>query len=165
MTTDPASLENLHDIVTPEAAGWWPLAPGWYGVALLVLILSAWYVVRRLRRWRRNAYRREALAALALLNARSDRADGRASVLAEAATLLRRVALSAYPRTQVATLGGDRWLAFLDETGGRGEFAGGAGRVLLAAAYRPFEVPAPDAVEAALLLCERWIRRHRAGPA
>jgi hypothetical protein len=162
MARDPASLENLQDIVVPEAVAWWPVAPGWYGIAFSVLAFSGWYAYRRLRRWHRDAYRREALQALAQLKARARPGAGSA-VLAEAATLLRRVALSAYPRSRVAALGGERWLSFLDETGGGGAFADGAGRVLLAAAYRPAEAPAADDVHAALLLCERWIRAHQAG--
>lgn len=162
MARDPASLENLHDIVVPPAVAWWPVAPGWYGVAIVLLAVCGWFLARRLRRWRRNAYRREALRALAQLQADGVQ-GGVADVLPQAALLLRRVALSAYPRRQVAALYGDRWLEFLDRTGGHGAFAGAAGRVLLAGAYRPAEAPAPDAVAAALRACERWIRCHRIG--
>jgi hypothetical protein len=165
MGRDPASLENLHDIVVPEAVGWWPVAPGWYVLALLVITVVVWFGFRRLRRWRRNAYRREALKALAALEADGIPVGTESAVLAQAAILLRRVALSAYPRRQVATLVGERWLAFLDETSGGGAFAAGPGRVLLEGAYQPALPVAGEAVHAALVLCADWIRSHRSGGA
>lgn len=163
MVNDAASLDNLQDIVVPQAVAWWPPAPGWYGVALLTAALAGWLVIRWLGRWRRDAYRREALKTLARLRAVAAREGAPCSILTETATLLRRVALSAYPRHRVVPLSGEAWLDFLDETGGGGAFASGAGRVLLDAAYRSDDPPPPGAVDAALSLAESWIRFHRRG--
>ena len=59
-TPDPASLQNLNDIVLPEAVSWWPLANGWYYLFGVLLLLLAWFAYRMIRSWRRNGYRREA---------------------------------------------------------------------------------------------------------
>ncbi len=106
MNPDPASLDNLRDIVVPEAVSWWPFAPGWYGLILAALVVLAVLVWRQFRRWKQNAYRREALDALR-----------QASSTAEIANLLKRTALSAFPRAQVAGLTGEAWCDWLETTG------------------------------------------------
>ena len=59
--SDPGSLQNLNDIVLPDAVAWWPPAPGWYAVLAVLLALLLWLSFRALRAWRRNIYRRQAL--------------------------------------------------------------------------------------------------------
>ena len=149
-----ASLDNLHDIVMPEAVSWWPLAPGWYVLLVIVVGLAINFAIRAMRRYRRNAYRREALAML--LNASADPS----SLSSEVAVLLKRTALSAFPREQVASLTGEGWLAFLDRTGATKDFSQGAGRVLGGGQYG---VDALSEFESAALLSAAvsWIRNHR----
>ena len=55
----------------------------------------------------------------AALQASLDREDGRAAALAELAVLLKRTALSSWPRDEVAALSGPAWIAFLRHQGGR----------------------------------------------
>ena len=101
---DAASLQNLHDIVTPGPLPWWPPAPGWYvliaavAIALLILLWKVW------RHWLDNRYRGEALRELAKIG------EGRpVGGLREAPELLKRAALSAWPRETVASLVGQDW--------------------------------------------------------
>ena len=77
-------------------------------------------------------------------------------LLPQLSVLLRRVAITRFPRHHVAALTGERWLAFLDSTLGDGSpFQSGSGRALHDGPYaRRAEVD----VEALLALCERWIR-------
>ena len=77
--------------------------------------------------------------------------------MAEVSTLLKRVALARYPRTDVASLTGQGWLDFLDRNGGAGRFADGPGKVLAEGPYAP--APTFDA-EALLALTGDWIRRN-----
>ena len=104
--SDPADLSNLRDIVVPppcrsgrrRRAGGWSARPA--------SVAAGFAVVAAVRHWQRNAYRREALRAL-------ETADGR-----DISAILKRAALAAFPREQVASLNGAAWLAFLDRTGG-----------------------------------------------
>ena len=41
-TGDPASLQNLNDIVALGPVPWWPPAPGWYFVIAVVTGLLLW---------------------------------------------------------------------------------------------------------------------------
>ncbi|MEB6377859.1 DUF4381 domain-containing protein [Leclercia adecarboxylata] len=48
----------------PQSISWFPLPPGWWVAGAVVLILVLLLALFRFARWRRNAWRREALAAL-----------------------------------------------------------------------------------------------------
>ena len=156
---DTTSLQNLHDIVVPGPLAWWPPAPGWYVViviaagALLVLLWNAW------RHWRRNRYRGEALRELARI--------GRTGDLRELPVLLKRAALSAWPRESVAGLAGADWHRFLDESANTDRFGSGAGEVLERLAYASGSDSPPSEREAAAVLdaARFWLKRHRAPPA
>ena len=161
-SSDPANLANLHDIVVPEAVSWWPLAPAWYAIAVVILVVSVWFVARSAYRWHRNAYRRDALTQLQQLKATIS-PETAASVLGELATLMRRVALTVYPRTQIAGLTGDAWLNFLDASADTTEFANDSGRRLMAAAYETqTRITTSDAAKLVELV-EHWVMQHR-GP-
>ena len=135
----PASEPDLIPLV-PQTAGWTVLAV----LLLLGLALLGW---RFFRRYRANAYRRAALAEL-------DEAGNDPAAMAE---LLRRTALAAYSRTEVASLNGPAWLAFLDESLGGSGFRSGPGHVLADAPYRPVTHAPPGLQD----LTRRWIRHHR----
>jgi hypothetical protein len=105
MTQDPGSLSNLRDIATPPPVPWWPLAPGCYVVITLAAVALLFFAIRGWRRWKANAYRREALRVLQA-----------ASASTEIATILKRTALAAYPRTEVASLTGDAWCDWLEKS-------------------------------------------------
>ena len=51
----PATPLPLKDIHLPEAIGWWPLAPGWW-ILLLLIGLLIFAVVIWLRRLARQAF-------------------------------------------------------------------------------------------------------------
>ena len=100
---DPSTdLDRLHDLVLPPEISWWPLAPGWYFVAVAVLIVLGVLGFRCFKRWRANAYRR---AALHELESASD--------LPSIAAILRRTALVAEPRSFVAGKTGASWVEWL----------------------------------------------------
>lgn len=137
--SDPlAELRGYHP---PDPVSWWPPAPGWWLLALLIVGLLIWVTVwalgaRRRRRLARAAPR-AALDELAALRAAHARDGDAAAFACGLSRLLRRFALARYPRRAVAGLSGEDWLAFLDAHGGGGRFQAGPGRALLTAPYRP----------------------------
>lgn len=139
MQEDPASLQNLHDIVIPEAPPLWPLAPGvWVllvtGLAVLAALMLLWWRARK-----RNAYRR---AGRALLE--------HAGSVREVHIILKRVALAVWPRPEVAPLYGNEWAAFLDGSCPRTRFGS-------MAAAPDEDGPPPELRRDA----RRWISHHR----
>lgn len=164
MSADRTSLEYLHDIVVPAPTPWWPPAPGWYWVMGLLALLTAVLLWRAIVYWQRNRYRREALAELARIETAAQTAgpgeNSTNTALPALAELLKRTALTAYPRAQVAALTGPAWFAFLDATGGT-RFSAGAGAALAQANYQTGERE-DSAVHTADIACEvrRWIKQH-----
>lgn len=145
-------LTELRDIHLPEPVSWWPPAPGWWVVAALASLLVG-LLYLGYRRHRRNRWRRSALAALARLSEAMPE-----TLPADLSVLLRRVAITRFPRREVAGLTGQDWLAFLDRTLDGGEaFRSGAGRILLHGPYRQRGMALDS--RALLALCERWIRQ------
>lgn len=152
MNPDPASLDRLHDLISPPAVSWWPPAPGWLWLGAFVLLLGLVFVLRFFKHWQRNRYRREALAELA----------GAGSNPGQMAELLKRTALSVYAREKVASLTGPSWLAFLDRSAGMKAFVQGPGNRLEGLAYDPRlwdKLDKEDLLELKNLAAE-WIRKH-----
>ncbi len=158
-----SGLEKLHEIVLPDPVSWRPQTVGWYVVFGLIGVLIAWWVYGRFRRYRENRYRRFALSELAVIEGELQQPEKRAKALAEIPVLLKRTALAAFPRSDVAALSGEKWLAFLDKTMGGKGFTEDEGRLLPELAYAP--VPRisklPDETIGKLLqIVRRWIKRH-----
>ena len=145
--TEPVSLVDLIDQLVdppvPEPVSMVPETAGWWIVGAVAALALAWGVRRLWLHWRANAYRREALMALASTG------DDPATI----ATILRRTALAGYRRREVAGLAGEDWIAFLRKTG---RFPESAGEALLRAPY----APGADAGELRRV-AETWIRTHR----
>lgn len=151
----PQLLDLMHEIVIPEPVAWIPQTAGWWvalGWLLAVILLVAVSVRRRRRR---NRYRRDALRALQAVGANGDLAPQESA--RAVAEILKRAALAAYPRDQVASLHGDAWARFLRESSGNDGQVQGAAKQLAAAAYRP-DADGGQILEPA----KRWVRLHRA---
>jgi hypothetical protein len=146
----PELLELLEPIVLPEPVSLLPQTPGWWVLAGWLLTLALIAIWQRRRRWQANRYRRQAQAEIdALL---SDCAPTSAAI----AAVVKRTALAVYPRSQVASLTGSEWAAFLEHScDGDPEVAASAQQLALAA-YRP-DIDPDSIVESA----RRWIECHR----
>ena len=159
---DPASLQNLNDIVLPATVGWWPLASGWYFLIGLSLLALTWLSYRSLQRWINNRYRRAALTELQLLAVDTQNADKRDSSLRQLPVLLKRTALSAYPRNQVASLSGNDWYVFLNAQVKRPAFSDAAINLLDHLAYSTDDLSSVDtqATTALFEAINHWLRHH-----
>ena len=106
-------LNQLQDIQLPDPVGWWPLSYTWWLLIFMVgtlLVGLIWYYFDQKKR---NAYRAEALAYLRVLESRPNNPNQQ---LLEINRLLKQVALTCYPRTDVAPLNDQAWLNFLAKT-------------------------------------------------
>ncbi len=109
-------LAQLRDIHSPEAIGWWPLAPGWYLLAIVLLVILMAVIFFFVRRYSNGRARRQALKILATYQQQHQREMNGQLSAARVSELLKRVALVYYPRADVASLTGDAWLRFLSTT-------------------------------------------------
>ena len=140
---DPQALP-LRGLHLPEPVGWWPLAPGWWVLIAILVVASGLLIRIGLRRRAHSAARRKALRQLE--ESRSAYAyHGNPVVLGtEVSELLRRTMLAYAPRSEVAGLTGDAWLAWLDRDLDEPQFREGPGRSLLELPYRNPETLADD---------------------
>ncbi len=139
-------LNKLVEPGDPPPVSMMPQTWGWGFLAMVAGILAVLSIVYFYRRWCANAYRRSALGAL-------EQAHGAPE---EIAAILRRTALAAFPRKDVAGLTGADWLRFLSSTCKKSPFDGAVGDALLLAPYR--DIPPSAELEDA---AARWIRSHR----
>ncbi|MBK0326376.1 DUF4381 domain-containing protein [Rhodobacteraceae bacterium F11138] len=140
-------LDRLEPVPEPPPVPMIPQTVGWVWLGIAVLAVVALWLRRMLRHRQASAYRRAALRAL--------QAAGEDP--AAIAAVLRRTALMAFPRSQIAGLTGANWLAFLDRTMSGNGFSQGPGQVLAQAPYRDCD-PQPGLSN----LAKDWIMRHRA---
>jgi hypothetical protein len=126
----------LKDIHLPEAIGWWPPAPGWWLLPLVVVLHTAQTLLKNLSK------QTDALQTLTALSA-----------------LLRRTAISIDGRSHVAGLRGIDWLEYLDRSLPEQPFSQGIGRCLADAHYRPNVADDVD-LPALITLCERWLKQQ-----
>ena len=130
---------KLRDIHLPGDPSFWPLAPGWWLLLILVLLIGAWLVLKLLRRMKQKKHQQQILNEYTqletkLLNNPNNEAIANINIF------LRRLAISKYPRSDIASLTGANWLQFLDESGNTQEFSKGIGRILVDAPYQSGEL-------------------------
>ena len=144
----------LKDIHLPEAIGWWPPAIGWWLLAVLIPLSIAFLYWLHKRLTRRTAIKtaKNNLAAI-----KSNPALDNSKKLHELSMLIRRVAISVNPRTEVASLTGRQWLAFLDSSVKGSPFSEGCGQLLTDAPYRNTS-PGELEITQLISLCEDWLK-------
>ncbi len=102
-------VRDFNEIVPAAGVDWMPQTIGWYVLALALGIVLLQRLLRALRQWLRNRYRREALRRLDAIAAQS------ALSLSAINALLKTTAMVAASREEVASLTGKAWLSWLAE--------------------------------------------------
>ena len=119
-------LEQLADIHLPGAVPFWPPAPGWWVLTLVVIAVAIWASLRYLQAYRQRQICAHALNELdRVYDGFKQRQAADESALNEARleylnhvnAVLRRVAIWHYPANEVASLGGRAWVDFIREKG------------------------------------------------
>lgn len=146
----------LRDIHLPADPSWWPPAPGWWILLTLLAFVTVGigylYWHRQQMKLSSVSLARESLLALRLQYAGEHNAQ---VLVRELSVLLRRLSISTFPRVDTASLTGEAWLQFLDNTMSGQQFVQGAGRILIDAPYRA-EFKAGE-LDSLLDLCDAWI--------
>jgi hypothetical protein len=152
----PELIDQLADVAVPASVSYTPETSGWWVLAALLALGVALAAMIIIRRRRRNQYRRLALNELQAIETRSSDAGALHAV----AALVRRTALSVYPREEVAHLYGEAWQEFLNNS--TTTDLGPGVHDLVNAPYRPTNAVAADALRESLTSARRWIERHHA---
>lgn len=102
-------VRDFNEIVPAAVVDWMPQTVGWYVLAVALGIVLSRRLLRALRQWLRNRYRREALRRLDAIAAQT------ALSLPAINALLKTTAMVAASREEVASLTGKAWLNWLAE--------------------------------------------------
>lgn len=149
-------LSQLKDIHYPKAISFWPLATGWYlviAVFFACLLIGLFIYLRHLKK---TAMRRKILRKIS--DMRQQLSDHDKNFFEELSILLKRAALYAFPREEVASLYGESWLKFLDRTFNNTQaFTQGVGKILGTA---PYQNHYDFQREEFFSLIEAWVKKN-----
>lgn len=155
-------LAALHPLREPGLIGWWPLAPGWWILIVITIGLLAAVALFFYRRYRANAYRRQAMLQLEGLHKDWLSSNDSRSYLTGINALLKSVALRVYPLPDVASSNGDAWVDFLNLTLTAKGGNSGLPKNFASAVYQA-TVPDLD-FDDIHHNASVWIKQHRATP-
>jgi len=157
MTAVPNNLlARLYDISGLDYIGWWPLAPGWWAVLAIAMILAGVAYLRR-RAYQRS-WKGDALRALTALDKRLVGGNAQESAAA-LSVLLRRVAMQCSSRAECAGLKGADWLRWLTKKDPGGFDWASHGSLLIEAPYAPpGRNISPQSVKILIRAAMRWVR-------
>ncbi|WP_323815663.1 DUF4381 domain-containing protein [Cellvibrio sp. NN19] len=154
------SLDALKELPLPPVVPYTPQTIGWVILAAVVIVLICWNLWRNYQYRLANRYRVEALAELDQIE---QALGSHPSAAAQLPTLIKRVALTAAPRADIAALSGDAWLQWLDASLPQAGFLDAPGKLIPALAYSSpanSQIANPKELHALLALTRRWIREH-----
>ena len=145
---------ELRDIHLPDVSLWWPPAPGWWLLALL-LVLFALTLPWLRRRFRYKPLSRLSLREFELIREAHANGQSAQATVSQVARLLRRVLISYRGRGGHAASTGEDWLAELEQLAPRHGFSDDQLRLLTRDRYRAH---LDCDVDGLLRACESWIR-------
>ena len=148
-------IAQLIEIPLPPAISWWPLAPGWYLVLLLAIVIITVIIVAKLKRWQANRYRRAALAQLTAVDIDN------AACLNQ---IIRQTVMDAGVIDKLNETG-SRWLQFLNHSCQQPVFEKKQLQRLEQLNYQALtsatERLSDMEFQQLKALCLRWVREHR----
>jgi len=154
-------LAELRDIHLPAPVSWWPPAPGWWILSILVLATLVFCLIWLIKRYRSNHYRREALAILMQLE--TSLGQQPMELCHAALALLRRTAKSAYPGQGLEAELLPQLLQRLNLSCRKPVFDVALQQQLKELPYQANpQIPAQIPTEL-LVSTQRWIKKHRRG--
>jgi len=153
---NPDPLAQLRDIHSAPDVGWWPPAPGWWLVALLLLAAFIWLARRLLASYRVRQRRKRMLSWIDHLNATVDPHKNPHAYLSTLNRVFKVVALRAFPDRQCAAMAGQEWTDFLHQNL-TGKQPAEALSALASGPYQPAPQFDPDAISD---LARRWIKQY-----
>ena len=130
-------LDELPPLVLPVEPSWWPPAPGWWilGLVIFVLLAALFYFLRIVRR--RQALKKHTIKQLTQLyneinqTSTSQHTQQNEKFIHQSALLLRQFCIQQYQSESYASSTGENWLQLLDATVGETILCNETGKILI----------------------------------
>ena len=152
-------LDQLHDIEGLDPISWWPLAPGWWiliVIGLVILGLGGYQLVCRLLF--KRSWKYDTLNKLDSLEKTLNETTAQEVVL-QLSEYLRRIALRRFPRADCAGLIGNHWLIWLSQHDPRQFNWEQKGSLLVEAPYAPMlAIESTDQIKEMIHAARNWVR-------
>ena len=151
---------NLRDIHLPEPISWWPLAPGWWMLFAITLIITLTiYIAMKI--YRSRQLKRDITSEFEQIKLQFENSQNKSQLAKSLSVLLRRANITYNPASNVAGLTSDNWLAWLDKTSKHStadtRFQSDTGKILLSAPYLPDDATLDFNAKELIHLCETWL--------
>ncbi len=134
-------------------------APGWYVLVVIILLLLLAIVWIIIRKYRRNKYRRTALAYLQQIEKNNIEDNDYAKLVYETNMLLKRIAMAKYGRTTTAAIRGNEWIDYINSKWRKNMFNNEDVGLLNNTIYES-EVPSPEVTLSFVNKSKKWIKSH-----
>ncbi|UJF23184.1 DUF4381 domain-containing protein [Shewanella sp. OMA3-2] len=102
-------LAQMHDILLPNMVSSMPIAPGYWLLLVLAVLILSWIMSKIIKQRRYHAPRKTALKILQSMDSNAD------NFASEVNSLLKRTAMTYLPRQSLAHLNGQPWFNWLDQ--------------------------------------------------
>lgn len=161
------ALKGLEEISSPAPISAMPQGPGWWFLAITLLLVGGAVVYHMRKKWSRNAYRRHAVAALEALEVTDERFTQNWHLHLQALPeILRATALHAFPRRNVVAVSGESWRVFLNAATQTPLWSEQTFQVLYDLTYRPPSARAISEQEAQAVIyaAKAWVAKHKPQP-
>ena len=155
-------LPDLEDILTPAGVSAWPPAPGWWLLALVLLLATA-LGLHALHRYRKKwGYRKQGLRLLDQHYRQWQQQPDDHRACQDLLSALKRVAITAYPQEKtIVHLYGNAWVNFLNAQTPTPVFDGQNATVIAGGQYKQ---QADMDIHALYHSCRHWTLQHRLRP-
>lgn len=159
----PQQQLNLKDIHLPDSISWWPPATGyWLLLALVTLSIITYFLIKHYIKTRK--VKKLALKEFIHLKKQYTKTSNKKQLVVSLSKLLRRAAISTYPRTDCAALTGKDWLSWLDKQLKKSKitFSDGPGYLLTDFVYSNSDHT--DDITNLIDLSHQWLKQLPASP-
>lgn len=151
--------DEIGTLIEPEPVQFTWEAPGWYVLGVMLFVVTVVITILIVRHYRRNRYRREAIAWL--VNRQKDLMDQPPHMIVYDATMLmKRIVISRYGRRYAAARGGE-WITFLNTCCRRDLFSPQDDAWITQCLYVGHTSVGDTDIQAYLNKTRTWIKSHR----
>lgn len=154
---EQTGIIELGPIYEPEPVAFEFVTMGWKVLLVVLAILITWSLFVSIRKYIKNAYRREAVRMLARMEQRF-KSEKDVACINDSMVLLKQVSLKTYQRNEVANLHGREWLAYLDKKSKHVDFIAHT-EFVLSALYKN-ELKDLNEAQSFFREAEKWIKHH-----